>query len=257
MLTDRDLAALRALEAEVVAHDGCRLKLELPAVQRGDVATALRWDGDRLVGYAGGYRFGSPPEIAGMVAPDHRRSGIGTSLLRELLTERSLLVVPAGTAAGQAFAQAHGGVPDHAEHHLVLGETPETPEDPSLTVRRAEPRDAQAVRELLREAFDWEPPEDVVDRFGDSTRVVERDGEPVGTLRVSDQGGIYGFAVRPDLQGRGIGRDALARTCRELRAAGVPQVTLEVETRNAAALGLYTSVGFVPAAGEDYWEVQP
>jgi ribosomal protein S18 acetylase RimI-like enzyme len=96
----------------------------------------------------------------------------------------------------------------------------------------------------------------VLDRFGDSTRIIERDGIAVGTVRVSTKGGwggVYAFAVDPAHQGQGIGRDVLARTCRELRADGIGQVTLEVETENAHALGLYTSLGFRVEAGEDYW----
>lgn len=260
MLTEDELAAVMALEAEVVAHDGGRLKLEHTALEKGEADTALRWDGDRLVGFAARYPFGPPDEVAGMVAPSHRRRGIATALLQEVLTGPALLVVPTGTPAGRAFAESLGATRKHAEHHLVLGETPQTPEDPAITTRVATQDDNDLVRDLLRRAFDWEPPDDVLHRFGDSTRVVELDGRPVGTLRVSlkgDAAGVYGFAVDPAFQGRGIGRDVLARACREVRASGMQRVTLEVETENASALGLYTSLGFALVAGEDYWEVQP
>lgn len=260
MLTEGELEAIRALEAEVVAHDGGRLKLEHGALEQGEVGTALHWDGDRLVGYAGRYSFGPPDEIAGMVAPSHRRQGIGTALLRQLLRRSALLVVPSGCPAGRAFAESLGAAKKHSEHHLVLHGTPETPERQAISVRVAAADDNELVRDLLRRAFDWEPPADVLHRFGDSTRVIELAGRPVGTLRVSRKdasAGVYGFAVDPRYQGQGIGRDVLARTCRELRASGVPRITLEVETQNASALGLYTSLGFAVEAGEDYWEVQP
>jgi ribosomal protein S18 acetylase RimI-like enzyme len=94
-----------------------------------------------------------------------------------------------------------------------------------------------------------------VDAPGDTTYVVERSGTAVGTVRLSvhgDRGGVYGFAVLPEEQGKGIGRDVLARCCRMLRADGRTRVTLEVETENESALGLYTSTGFVREAGEDY-----
>jgi len=258
VLTDRELAAIRALEAEVVAHDGGRLKLELGALEKGEVDTALHWDGDRLVGFAGRYPFGPPDEVAGMVAPSHRRRGIATGLLREVLAGSALLITPTGTPAGRAFAESLGATRRHSEHFLVLGETPQTPEQPAVSTRVAVEEDNEVVRDLLRRAFDWEPPADVLHRFGDTTRVIELDGTPVGTVRVSDKGdwaGVYGFAVDPAHQGKGIGRDVLARVCREVRARGVPRVTLEVETENAAALGLYTSLGFELVAGEDYWEV--
>jgi ribosomal protein S18 acetylase RimI-like enzyme len=81
-------------------------------------------------------------------------------------------------------------------------------------------------------------------------------GKPVGTARLSldaHGGAIHGFAVVPELQGRGIGRQALRQFCRLLRADGAEQVRLEVAVENERALGLYTSVGFEPVTTEDYY----
>lgn len=262
-LDPRSLAAVRALEAEVVAHDGGRLKLE-HAVLAGDperVQCFLRWDGDRLVGFAGAYDFGGL-EIAGMVAPDARRQGIGSALLDAALAEKNtaLLVVPSGSAAGRALAQRRGGALSHSEHFLVLGDTPVGPEDLAVAVREAGPADWPEVRRVLRAAFGWEPPEQHGDRPGDTTLVIERGREVVGTVRLSARGeaaGVYGLAVDPSYQGQGIGRDVLGRVCRRLRGDGCERVTLEVETRNEHALRLYTASGFVREAGEDYWVVRP
>jgi ribosomal protein S18 acetylase RimI-like enzyme len=261
----RDLTALtdiRLLEAEVVAHDGGRLKLELDYVLGHPIDLALWYEGSRLVGYAGVYAFGggSTPEIAGMVAPDRRRRGVGTALLEALLpftTGRTpLLVVPAGTEAGRAFALSRQGTPSHSEHHLVLGATPTTAEDPATVLRLAAPEDVPELERILSAAFD-EPNHGLrLDRAGDTTYAIEHDGALVGHVRLSvsdGTGGVYGFAVEPALQGKGIGRDVLARCCRLLRAEGRDEVTLEVETENANALRLYTSTGFVHESGEDYW----
>jgi ribosomal protein S18 acetylase RimI-like enzyme len=270
-LDARALAAVRVLEAEVVAYDGGRLKLEYGVLETRDpelVNDLLWWDGDRLLGFLGLYAFGGKDaEVGGMVAPDARRQGIATALLaaaEPLLRERGysrlLLVTPSTTRPGAAFADAQAAVLDHSEHFLVLGETPTgDPVDPSVSVRAAVPTDEAVVRELLTQAFGWEPPGNVLERDNDATQVIERAGEPVGTLRLNrhgDVGGVYGFAVRPSLQGQGIGRDVLGRVCRLLREQGCSRVTLEVETQNANALRLYTSTGFVPEAGEDYWAVE-
>jgi ribosomal protein S18 acetylase RimI-like enzyme len=109
---------------------------------------------------------------------------------------------------------------------------------------------------LLEAAFGWRPPTDLHDRAGDTTLLVERGGVAVGTVRLTrhgDTAGVYGFAVDPSVQGQGIGRDVLGRVCRQLVDEGYARVTLEVATDNEQALGLYTSTGFVPEAGEDYW----
>lgn len=258
------LAAVAELAAAVVAHDGGRLKLELAHLASTPAEAALAHEDGHLVGFAAVYAFGgAEPEVAGMVAPDRRRQGLGTALLDSLLPAVTapsyLLVVPAGTAAGRAFAQARGATHAHSEHFLVLGELPGTPEDPATTLRPAAERDLPELARVLTAAFEEEPRGLRLDRPGDTTYVVERGGEVVGTVRLSvdgDWGGVYGFAVDPALQGRGIGRDVLARVCRMLRADGRTRVTLEVETQNEQALGLYTSSGFVREAGEDYWRVE-
>jgi len=85
---------------------------------------------------------------------------------------------------------------------------------------------------------------------------VERDGRPIGTVRLIREGdwaGVYGFVIHPDHQGRGIGRDVLHRVCRTARADGATSVDLEVATDNDRALHLYTSVGFRPVITEDYY----
>jgi ribosomal protein S18 acetylase RimI-like enzyme len=264
-LGEHELAAVRRLEERVVAHDGGRLKLEPSVLATGDVEAALRWDGEDLLGFAALYAFGPPDvEIAGMVAPRARRQRIATSLLEALLPRarergfsRALLVTPATTAAGRAFALSRGAELSHSEHFLVLGLTPYGGETrKGLRTRAAVAADLPSLGRVLGAAFGSQPSKDSLLRHLPATHVIELDGEPIGTLRLEqdeERVGVYGFAVDPAWQGKGIGREVLGHTCRALRAQGVDRITLEVETENAHALGLYTSLGFVPEAGEDYW----
>ena len=258
-----DLAAIADLERRVVAHDGGRLKLEWGVLPTPRVVPFLARQDEALVGFAGLYVFGPPDvELAGMVDPVARRQGVGTALLtaalptcRERGFRRVLLV---SSPAGAAFAQAHGATLDHSEHAMALAETPAgPPEDPSVTLAPATEADLPAVRRLMTAGFGLDPGEERLEP-GDATMVVRREGELVGTLRLNrldGTGGIYGFVVDPGLQGRGIGRDVLARACRLLRAEGLARVTLEVSVDNDRALGLYTSTGFVRQTTEDYWAV--
>lgn len=269
-LDRRSLLAIAALEREVVTADGGRLKLEWGVLETREPELEqdlLWWDGDRLLGYAGLYAFGPPDvEVAGMVAPDARRRGIASALLAaaQPLAQargytRLLLVTPSVSLPGRAFAASCHAELDHSEHFLVLGATPSGAErDPDVHVRVASSEDREVVRRLLSSAFSWEPPEDFFDRPGDTSYVVEHRSTPVGTVRLSvhaEVGGIYGFAVDPSMQGKGIGRDVLERMCRVLRSQGCSRVTLEVATENEHALGLYLSAGFAAEAGEDYWAV--
>ena len=270
-LSPEELAAVADLERRVVAADGGRLKLEWGTLRTrdGDRPHDLLWQQDgELRGFLGLYVFGESVELAGMVAPAARRQGIGTALLdealrlcRDLGAVRPLLVVPRPSAAGRAFALRHGGVLDHSEHALVLHDEPVAgPADPRTTVRPAVAADAPVVRRLLAAGFGRAPSAEVVARQlaspDERTRVVEHDGEPVGTVRLTrdgDEAGVYGFVVDPRWQGRGIGRDVLRRVCREARDAGARRTALEVAVDNDRALGLYASVGFRHVTTEDYW----
>lgn len=274
-LSPAALTAIAELERRVVRADGGRLKLEwgnLRARPSDQVNDFLWWADDidhQLLGFCGIYRFGgSDPEIAGMVDPEHRRRGIASSLfdavaanLRDRAIVRGLLVVPRVSTAGRELAQQRGGVLDHSEHAMVLdGDPTDGPTDPDLSLRTATVDDAEPVGRILKAAFEWTPPDlaGMLSRnTGDErTLVVEQRGVPVGTLRIThdgDTGGIYGFAVDPAQQGRGIGRDVLRRSCRILRDEGMRRVGLEVAVENERALGLYTSIGFRPVTTEDYY----
>jgi len=189
-----------------------------------------------------------------------------TRLLEEALPicrargfQRALLIVPRRSEAGQALAVRREAVLDHSEHALLLtGPPAEGDADPRIELRTATAADVPELSRLLSAGFGGSWP-DPLGQASDASRtlLVEREGVPVGTIRVTrdrdDRGGIYGFAVDPAWQGRGIGRDVLRRACLDLRAQGVQRIGLEVEADNDHALGLYLSLGFTQETTEDYY----
>ncbi|MEV1286206.1 GNAT family N-acetyltransferase [Micromonospora sp. NPDC049679] len=64
------------------------------------------------------------------------------------------------------------------------------------------------------------------------------------TYRVAALGNV---TTRPDARGRGLATGAVAALCRRLRET-VDHVTLNVKADNAAALAVYTRLGFTPVA---------
>jgi ribosomal protein S18 acetylase RimI-like enzyme len=275
------LSAIAGLERRVVAVDGGRLKLEwghLGARSPDEVADVLWWEGERLAGFLGLYAFGPHHvELAGMVDPADRGHGIGTALLDAalpLLRTRggrpALLIVPRASAGGGARLE-------HSVFAVVRAGAPaDGPEDPGIQVRPARPDERGVVGALLAAAFGWDPGNDArndtadhtasglllrADRL-DTTWVVEYERQPVGTVRLTidrqrdgGRAGVYGFAIDPTWQGRGIGRDALRRVCRLARERGAQTIGLEVAAENDRALGLYTSLGFQTVTTEDYYEL--
>lgn len=273
-LTDDARAAIGDLERTVVAHDGGRLKLEHGVLRSrpDDRVQDLLWcDDGRLLGFLGLYRFGEHPlELAGMVHPQARRRGIGAALLdagvglaAEQGVDRALVVVPSVSEAGRALVRRRGATLAHAEHALALGGDPTPgPADRRVTMAPAEVADADEVARVLAAGF-GEPVRDMTAQLAaetgaERTWAVRHDGVVVATLRVTRDGAlgaVHGFAVDPAWQGRGTGRDVLRRACTDLRAAGVRRVTLEVETTNDRALGLYLDVGFERVATDEYWSL--
>jgi ribosomal protein S18 acetylase RimI-like enzyme len=264
------LASLAQLEAAAIATDGGRLKLEWGALSNrpaAEVHDLLWWVDDELVGFAGLYAFGSTtPEVTGMVHPAHRRRGIATALLDAMVRlcgergdGRFLLVTPRSSDAARHLATSHGGTFDHSEHALALqGTVADGPSDPFITLRPATAADADGVDRLVTDAFGHPLGQIDLESTDEPTLVAELDGATIATLRVHhtrDGWGVYGFAVDPRLQGRGIGRDLLRRVCRQANEAGIGRVHLEVSVENDRALGLYTSLGFAHEATEDYYDI--
>jgi ribosomal protein S18 acetylase RimI-like enzyme len=76
-------------------------------------------------------------------------------------------------------------------------------------------------------------------------------GRPVGVLLLADVPDLGGWdlsyvGVVPEARRRGLGRDLAGRALCEARAAGAPQLTLAVDTRNLPAQNLYLGLGFEP-----------
>ncbi len=65
---------------------------------------------------------------------------------------------------------------------------------------------------------------------------------------------IHDIAVRPEVRGKGIGKQLLNAVEEEARALGCCKVTLEVRSDNVRAQKVYSSVGFKPSTpGTWYW----
>jgi ribosomal protein S18 acetylase RimI-like enzyme len=269
-LKPEHLDAVAGLEAATIAHDGGRLKLEWGALssrQVDEVRDVLWWEDGSLVGFAGLYAFGSStPEVTGMVHPEHRRRGIGTRLLDEMLqlctargASKFLLVTPRTSVGAQRLAASRAGILDHSEHALALrGAVADGPSDPAVSLRPATASDAPDVERIIVEAFGHSFGPLDLSSTEEPTLVAERAGAIIATLRVhrtKEGWGVYGFAVNPPCQGHGIGRDLLRRVCLQAAGAGIDRVHLEVSVENDRALNLYTSLGFAHEATEDYYDI--
>ncbi len=141
--------------------------------------------------------------------------------------------------------------------------------DHAITLQYASTVPIDLVADLLQRAFaDYVVPVDPAafspatlrslaardDVLLDRSYVALRDGAPVGVALVAvrpARGGprtrLAGMGVAPEARRLGVGRALLERVIADARGRGSPAVVLEAFERNAAAIHLYESHGFVVA----------
>ena len=237
-----DIEGLRA------ASDDARNVFLAPAVE--SLAGFFTLDGGREI------------ELCGGVHPDFRRQGIGRALLAAAREEcrwrgaaKLLLICEDDSRSGQEFVATLDARREFAEHRMELdvsaaGAPAVTG---SLTLRPATREDQPAIAHITALAFARDEAGERQHLAADMENPAERfflalrGDVPVGTLKilsVPPRAFIYGFAVLPDHQGRGFGREILKRTIRLLSQEGWTRIGLEVDTENTRAYHLYASAGF-------------
>ncbi len=147
------------------------------------------------------------------------------------------------------------------------------PERAGIPIRPALVEDVDAVGEIARQAFrgylghyhadprldrsacddlyvDWARRSCSQPELADGMLVAEQDGVLVGflTLKCLDQGTADGrlYAVLPQAQGRGIGKDLLVEGMRWCREHGLQAMIISTQITNLASQVSWVRVGFTP-----------
>ncbi|MFC4858829.1 mycothiol synthase [Actinophytocola glycyrrhizae] len=202
------------------------------------------------------------------VHPGHRRRGVGTALVDEVLTIDSPLRLwshrdhpgAARIAAAKDLARVRELFQMRLDNAVELPE--QTRPREGVTLRTFVPgRDEQAMVDVNKAAFDWHPEQgmltvaDVVaaekEAWFDPAGfflAVDENGEVVGfhwtKVHPDGTGEVYVVGIHPDAQGGGLGRALTLAGLHHLRARGVPEIILYVESDNAPALAVYRRLGF-------------
>ncbi len=286
-LSGADIADVQALVAAATEVDGTaplseHVVLHLRHGGDAEAAHLLARDGDELVGFA---HLDLTDPVAGgagelVVHPEHRRAGLGSRIVQELLDRAGR----SEGAAGRLRLWAHGEHPGAVALATTLGFTQARvlwQMRRSLLAPLAEPHLPEGVhlrpfvvgadeREFLRvnnAAFDWHPEQGGWDLDQVKLREAEPWFDPKGFLlavdaddrllgfhwtKVHGDGGhshepigeVYVLGVDPSARGMHLGAALTLAGLRHLRDRGLRQVMLYVEADNAAAVRVYSDLGF-------------
>jgi GNAT superfamily N-acetyltransferase len=133
------------------------------------------------------------------------------------------------------------------------------PAMPAMEFRPATPQDAGMIRDLVRAAYaKWLPilGREPMPMQADYERAVREhhvdilsiDGGAVGlieTLLRPDHLWIENIAVRPDCQGKGVGRQLLAHVEGKAAGAGYTEARLLTNAAFRTNIALYTRIGYI------------
>lgn len=277
-LSAQQVNQVRVLAGLCEARDGygVEARLDFGTLEtrpEGSPSDVLWYENGQLVGFACIYGYGDPSKVEAsiLVHPDFRRRGIGRLMARAVVREchkrgvrRLLLVVPQESREGAEFARAMGTQHSHSEYTMDLDVKRIPPferaPDP-VELRPAGAEDVPIMAAIVASAF-AEPTQEeeqaLVRLTKDPSRITylaTQDGRPVGVIQSAVSDGrafVVHFAVRPEMQGKGIGRQMLLAIVHGLLNSGSQWITIEVETDNRNALSLYERCGFVTVNGTDY-----
>ena len=228
-------------------------------------------ENEELVGYA---QLESGPEQSAaqlVVAPDHRREGVGTQLLQRLIMESGtpLRVWAMGdTPAAQALAARADMI---RQRELLImerrldGELPEPAAPPGVVIRTFVPgQDEHDWLQVNAAAFAQHPEQSQIDADDLKDRMAEpwfdpsgffvalKDGAMIGfhwTKQHQDQlGEVYVLGVAPWAARQGLGKALLLTGLRSLQQRGSTRVELYVEADHQTAIELYLTYGFAIAS---------
>jgi len=241
-------------------------------------------------GTLAGYAYAGPPDEHGnrsaelVVAPDHRRRGLGAALAAELNAAVADEAAPDETGARRLEFWAHGDHPAARrlaealgyelvrELHLMaldveaLGEGEiELPAGAVLRTFRPD-ADEQEWLTLNRRAFSHHPEQgswtevELAERKAEpwfdpaGFFLLSADGQPAGfhwtkvhpagAYGPDPVGEVYVVGVDPEAQGRGFGRLLTLVGLRHLAGLGLSKIILYADADNTAAVRLYGSIGF-------------
>ncbi|UXH44821.1 GNAT family N-acetyltransferase [Rossellomorea vietnamensis] len=270
MLTSTQLQDIRDLQDVCEDFEGINLKLnwEMLKKRKNDQDDFLLYKDGRLVGFLGIYGFGDSYEICGMIHPQFRRQHLFQELFQEALhslnsrTVNTLLLnIPGSSTSGKGFISHMDAVYDFTEYEMKWNKKELIIDSDSVGIKTADKQDIETIIDLDETCFGVvrSDAESYTKRLFEESRegnlMIIYDEKVVGKIRVQradKKSFIYGFAVFPSFQGKGIGRNALSQVVMQ-ESKWTDDIYLDVAAANSKALNLYESSGFQTFYSQEYY----
>jgi len=212
-------------------------------------------------------------DLSVVVHPDARGRGLGASLVAEALppTGEVRAWSHGDHPAAAALARRHGF--DRVRELWVMRRSMSEPlpaYSPPLgvTIRGYRPEDASELLRVNAAAFAHHLEQGSMDAANLAERMAEPWFDPAGLLVGTDGkrmlgfhwtkqhspalGEVYVVGIDPAAQGRGLGKLLTLAGLHHLAGLGVHEVLLYVESDNAAAVAVYSGLGFRHAAADTH-----
>ncbi|MEI2663426.1 GNAT family N-acetyltransferase [Rossellomorea sp. LJF3] len=271
MLTSTQLQNIKDLQDVCEDFEGINLKLnwEMLKKRKNDQDDFLLYKDGRLVGFLGIYGFGDSYEICGMIHPQFRRQHLFQELFQEALHSLNsrkvntlLLNIPGSSTSGKGFISHMDAVYDFTEYEMKWNKKELVIDSDSVGIKTADEQDIETIIDLDETCFGVvrSDAESYTKRLFEESRegnlMIIIDEKVVGKIRVqrtNNKSFIYGFAVFPSFQGKGIGRNALSQVVMQ-ESKWTDDIYLDVAATNSKALNLYESSGFQTFYSQEYYQ---
>ncbi|MCA1062972.1 GNAT family N-acetyltransferase [Rossellomorea sp. AcN35-11] len=270
MLTSKKLEDIKILQGICEKHDEINLKLNWDMLnsRTDSLDDFFHYHENQLVGFLGLYGFGETYELCGMVHPDFRGKSLFPALFEEAIlslksrpVQKLLLNSPGTSTSGKALLEKMEAVYDFTEFEMKWKKSQLMTTSSDVQLRTASEKDIGTIIDLDEKCFqvvrsDAESyTRRLLEESGEGNMMIDHRNETVGKIRVERTNGqsfIYGFAILPSYQGRGIGRNALSQVVLK-ESKYTNDIFLDVAANNSHALKLYESSGFQTFYSQDYY----
>lgn len=222
-------------------------------------ANVYAYDKERLIGYLNIFAPSKDAaEIQCVVHPDYRKRHVFTELLTEARRELEafkiyelLLVCDEESSEGKAVLSRLGYRLNHSEYQMAYTPCESLESYPGVL----EPVTEENVKRYVKGAKDVfgsrDFPYELIDNFLKSENrylyLVKMGTKDIGIASYSlegDKAVISGLGILKKHRGMGYAKGMLSALIKEIRSVCDAQVTLEVDSSNEEAFGLYTKYGF-------------